>query len=138
MLADGVEGANFNGQFITVSVTTKNLPLAAAWADYVTNAENQLAWAKDPNVVVFPSATEALEDDFFTQQDTSDPLGKARALAAKSAKNGVAHVENFIISGKLLTTILDQLQLAITGQVSPEHALQGAQDEANRLLSMKN
>lgn len=137
-LLDGVDGANFNGQYITVSVTTKNLPLAAAWADYVTNAENQLAWAKDPNVVIFPSAAEALNNDFFTKQDTSDPLSKARAVAAASAKNGVAHVENFIVAGKLQTVILDQIQLAVAGQAKPKDALKAAQDEANRLLSSVN
>lgn len=133
-LRDPKIGANFNGQFISVAVSTKNLPLAAAWADYVTSAESELGWVKDPNVVIFPTVTSVLDDPFYTQQDVNDPLGLARSVAAESAKSGVANIENFIISGKIQKVILQGIQLGTTGQKTPQDALKDAQTEVNKLF----
>ncbi|MFI6858828.1 extracellular solute-binding protein [Streptomyces sp. NPDC050421] len=124
----------FDGQYLAVSAMTKNAPLALAWAEFVTNAENQLAWNKDPGVVIFPTVTEALEDPFFSKPDTSTPLGRARATAAKAAREGTADPANFYITGQIKTAVMQGIQLAMTGQKNPEEALQEAQKEANRLV----
>lgn len=125
---------SFNPQCIAVSVTTQNAPLALAWADYVTTAENQLAWCKDPGVVIFPSTPESLEDPFFTDVDESDPMSRARKVAAESVPNAVVEQATFRLTGQIQTTIMEALQLAITGQQDPAEALQGAQESMNSLL----
>lgn len=123
-----------DAQYIAVSATTKNAPLALAWAKYITSAKNQLVFDKDPQVAIFPTATKALNDPFFTKADTSTPLGQARATAAKAAKQGTVNLSLFYITGQIQTTLLQDIQQAITGQKSPQSALSDAQSQANKLL----
>lgn len=125
---------SFNPQCIAVSATTQNAPLALAWADYVTTAENQLAWCKDPGVVIFPSTPESLDDPFFTDHDESDPMGRARLISAESVPKAVVNPATFRLTGQIQTAIMEALQLAITGQDEPEAALTGAQETMNTLL----
>src|SRR5699024_4884480 len=124
----------FDPQCISVSVATQNAPLALAWADYVTTAENQLAWCKDPGVVIFPSTPESLDDPFFTDVDTSDPMGKARATAAADVPKAKVDQAIFRITGQVQTALLEALQVAITGEKDPTEALQDAQTAMNDLL----
>ncbi|THA61121.1 sugar ABC transporter substrate-binding protein [Streptomyces sp. A0958] len=124
----------FAGQYIGVSTTTKNAPLAMEFAQYVTNAENQLAWAKDPNVVIFPSSTTALNDEFFDVPEGSDPFQRARGAAAEAAKEGKVVVGQFYVTGKINSVITENIQKAISGQKDPKKALADAQSESNALL----
>ncbi len=124
----------FNGQYVGVSTTTKNAPLAMAFAQYVTNAENQLAWAKDPKVVIFPSSTTALADPFFQAPKTDDPFDEARSVAAEAAKQGKVVVGLFYVTGKIDKVINENIQKAVTGSKDPKQALADAQTEANTLL----
>lgn len=126
---------SYSGQYIAVSVTTQNAPLALAWADYVTTAENQLAWAKDPGVVIFPSTPESLDDPFFTEQDASDPLGKARLVAAEQVPLAAVNAASFLVTGQIQTAIMEAIQLAVTGGSDPQEALTTAQETANELLA---
>jgi len=126
---------SYSGQYVAVSVTTQNAPLALAWADYVTNAENQLAWAKDPGVVIFPATPESLEDPFFTEQDAADPLGRARLVAAEQVPLAAVNAASFLVTGQIQTAILEAVQLAITGGTDPQDALTEAQTTANGLLA---
>ncbi|MFC8302585.1 extracellular solute-binding protein [Specibacter sp. NPDC057265] len=128
----------FNAQYITVPKSTKNLPAAAAFAEFVTSSESQLAWAMDPNVVVFPSAAEALEDPFFTATDSSDPFSAARATAAEEAKNAEPYAAADYLNGAVGDAVLKELQLAIIGEKDPAEALKTGQENANKLLSAAN
>ncbi|WP_126282005.1 ABC transporter substrate-binding protein [Brachybacterium sp. EE-P12] len=128
------DSISYSGQYVAVSVTTQNAPLALAWADYVTTAENQLAWSKDPGVVIFPATPESLDDPFFTDQDESDPLGKARLVAAEHVPMAAVNAASFLITGQIQTAIMEALQLAITGGTDPQEALSTAQQTANDLL----
>ncbi|HIY25254.1 MAG TPA: extracellular solute-binding protein [Candidatus Brachybacterium merdigallinarum] len=128
------DSISYSGQYVAVSVTTQNAPLALAWADYVTTAENQLAWSKDPGVVIFPATPESLDDPFFTEQDESDPLGKARLVAAEQVPMAAVNAASFLITGQIQTAILEAIQLAITGGSDPQEALSSAQETANSLL----
>lgn len=127
--------AMFNAQYITVPKSTKNLPAAAAFAEYITSAESQLAWAKDPNVVVFPSAAEALEDPFFDAADGSDPFSAARATAAEEAQNAEPYAAADYLNGAVGDAVIKELQLAIIGQKPAADALSEGQDNANELLA---
>src|SRR5699024_1774640 len=99
-----------------------------------TTAENQLAWSKDPGVVIFPATPESLDDPFFTEQDESDPLGKARLVAAEQVPMAAVNAASFLITGQIQTAILEAIQLAITGGSDPQEALSSAQETANSLL----
>lgn len=125
----------FNAQYITVPKSTKNLPAAAAFAAYVTNSENQLAWAKDPSVVIFPSAAKALDDSFFAAPAGNDPFGLARAVAAKEAKNAEPYDAANYLNGAVGDAVIKQVQLAIIGEKAPQQALTDGQNAANKLLA---
>ncbi|MFI8306262.1 ABC transporter substrate-binding protein [Streptomyces sp. NPDC085927] len=128
----------FGGQYIGVSATTKNAPLAMAFAQYVTNAENQLAWSKDPGVVIFPSSATALDDEFFDTRAGSDPFEQARAVAVDAARQGKVVVGQFYVTGKINSVINENMQKAIIGEMDPKKALADAQAEANTLLERLN
>lgn len=134
LLSDGGT-VDFDAQYISVASTTKNAAAALAFAQYVTNAENQLAWAKDPNVVIFPSATKALDDAFFAAPAGNDPMGQARSVAAEAAKKGQLSPADFYLTGKVKDTVMEAIQLAVTGEKEPKQALADAQTEVNKLVA---
>jgi ABC-type sugar transport system, periplasmic component len=127
----------YNGQFITVPVTTKHLTAAVAFATFLTNAQNQLAWAKDPSVVIFPTTTQSLKDPFFTQAADSDPMAKARVIAAKEVATAAMDPAVPYWTGTVDAAVVKQLQLAAAGSITPQQALDAAQTAANASLASK-
>ena len=119
-------------QYISVAATSKHAPTALAFAKFLTNAENQTAWCKDPNVVIFPTTTTSLDDPFFQNATGSDPFSQARKLVAEQLKTTTAYQTN--ISPAVQKAIVSQVQLAMQGKKSPEQAVKDAQDKANDLL----
>ncbi len=128
----------FNGQFIGVSATSENSPLAAKWAEYLTNAENGLAWAQygieTETAVAFPVATEALQDPSLTEGDATDAFTQGRIAAAKDAQDAEAYLPLFYVTGAVRDALVDSVNQAIVGQIEPQAALDGAQEEMNSLL----
>ncbi|WP_181157649.1 extracellular solute-binding protein [Microbacterium sp. MYb62] len=127
----------FVGQYIAVPNTTENPEAAVAFAAFLTNDANQLAWAKDPGVVVFPSSTEALKDPFFSATADGDPLSQARAVAAEDALDAAFSPAMIHFGAAVTAETTKQLQLATIGEISPEEALQAAQDAGNQQLASK-
>lgn len=126
--------AQFEGQYIGVPVTSKNPAAAIAFAKFLLSDEQQLAFDKDPKVVIFPSTTKALSDPFFTTVTGSDPFAQARKVAAEEAKT--SKVDNvWEWTDAVNTAVGKELQLAIQGQEDPKTALQNAQDKANQVLA---
>ena len=119
-------------QYIATAATSKNAPTALAFAEFLTDAENQTAWCKDPNVVIFPTTTISLDDPFFQQVSGDDPFSQARKLVAEQLKTATAYQTN--ISTAVQTAIVGQVQLAMQGKKSPEQAVKDAQEKANELL----
>lgn len=132
-------GSLFNGQFLGVPVTTENAALAVKWADYVTNVENGLEWAQygveTETSVVFPVTTEALEDPSLVGDDGEDPFNQARAAAAASAMDAEAYLPMFYVTGAVRQALIDNMNLAISGQAEPQAALDAAQQAMNDLLA---
>ena len=128
----------FNGQFIGVSTTSENAPLAAKWAEYLTNAENGLAWAQygieTETAVAFPVATEALQDPSLTEGDATDAFTQGRIAAAKDAQEAEAYLPLFYVTGAVRDALVDSVNQAIVGQIEPQSALDAAQEEMNSLL----
>jgi putative chitobiose transport system substrate-binding protein len=119
-------------QYISVAATSKHAPTALAFAKFLTNAENQTAWCKDPNVVIFPTTTTSLDDPFFQNATGSDPFSQARKLVAEQLKTTTAYQTN--ISPAVQKAIVSQVQLAMQGKKSPEQAVKDAQEKADELL----
>ena len=121
------------GQYIAVPATSKNAPTALAFAEFLTNAENQLAWAKDPDVVVYPATSASLDDPFFTKVTGDDAFAAARKIGAEDRKTATAY--EIPMSPAELNAIVAQVQLAMQGKVDPAKALENAQTKANELLA---
>ncbi|MEU9450271.1 extracellular solute-binding protein [Streptomyces sp. NPDC048277] len=119
-------------QYISVAATSKHAPVALAFAEFLTNAENQTAWCKDPNVVIFPTTTASLDDPFFQKVSGNDPFAQARKLVAEQLKTATAYQTN--LSPAVQNAIVAQVQLAMQGKKSPEQAVKDAQDKADELL----
>jgi len=128
----------FNGQFIGVPVTTKNAPLAVAFAEYITSAEQGLAWAKygidTESAAVFPVTTEALNDPALVEGSDEGAFNEARKIAAEEAKLAEAYIPMFYVTGAVSDALVNNVNLAIAGQVAPEEALAAAESEMNSLL----
>ncbi|MFL6113631.1 MAG: extracellular solute-binding protein [Catenulispora sp.] len=129
---DALGFAPFSGQLIGVPVTSKHAAAAVAFAQYLTNAENQLAWCKDPKVVIFPSTQASLSDPFFSSPSADDPLGQARKVAAAEAAKSVYVPDPF--SDAETKAIAGEIQLAMQGKESAATALKNAQDKADKIL----
>ena len=119
-------------QYISVAATSKHAPVALAFAKYLTDAENQTAWCKDPNVVIFPTTSASLNDPFFQKVTGDDPFSEARKLVAEQLKTTTAYQTN--LSPAVQNAIVAQVQLAMQGKKSPEQAVKDAQSKANELL----
>ncbi|MER5178147.1 extracellular solute-binding protein [Streptomyces sp. NPDC002896] len=119
-------------QYIAAASTSKNAPTALAFAKFLTNAQNQLAWCKDPNVVIFPTTSASLDDPFFQNATGDDPFGQARKLVAEQLKTATAY--EITLSPAAQNAIVAQVQLAMQGKKSPEQAVKDAQAKANELL----
>lgn len=118
-------------QGLSVSSKSKHLATAEAFAKFMTNAENQEAFAHKVNI--FPSTTSSQSDPYFSKDDGT-VNGEARVLANEALKT--AKVINPVEANSAMTDFLDQqIALAMKGQVSPEKALQTAQTKMNSLLA---
>ncbi|MEV2210282.1 extracellular solute-binding protein [Streptomyces sp. NPDC050997] len=119
-------------QYITTAATSKNAATALAFAKFLTNAQNQTAWCKDPSVVIFPTTTTSLDDPFFQNVSGDDPFSEARKLVAEQLKTATAYQTN--LSSAVQNAIVGQVQLAMQGKKSPEQAVKDAQEKADELL----
>ena len=126
----------FEGQYIGVSVTTGNAPLALKFAEWITNAENEYAWTHDGGAIIFPAATEALDKLAANPPEIADdPVFKAAyEQAAAAAKEAEAYTDVFYTTGGVQDALVKNVNMAIRGEVDPATALKTAQDEMNRLL----
>ncbi|MEU9190037.1 extracellular solute-binding protein [Streptomyces sp. NPDC048484] len=119
-------------QYIGVASTSKNAPTALSFARFLTNAQNQLAWAKDPNVVIFPSTSESLNDPFFQNVKGDDPFAEARKIVASDRQTSTA--DEITLTPGELNAVTAQVQLAMQGKKSAQDALDEAQSKANELI----
>ena len=126
----------FEGQYIGVSVTTQNAPLAMKFAEWITNAENEYAWTHDGGAIIFPAATDALDKLVANPPEIADdPVFKAAyEEAAKAAKEAEAYTDVFYATGAVKDALIENVNKAIRGEVDPKTALKTAQDQMNEKL----
>lgn len=95
---------------------------AVKFALFITNDENQLAFAKEANVL--PSTLQALADPYFaTVADTASTLEKARAVSAKQLQDAEVLLPAHEDIKELQKIIYDNLQAAMLGDKTVDQAV---------------
>ncbi|MGJ5756455.1 multiple sugar transport system substrate-binding protein [Streptomyces puniciscabiei] len=115
---------------VMVNSRTRHTPAAVAFAHFVTDAQNQMAFAKQ--VAIFPSTAGSLNDPYFTKEDGTDET-RVRVAAAKSLKSAVNYTP-VLFSDQMKTALRNEVAKALQGKESPEQALDNAVNAADRLL----
>ncbi|MEV6117417.1 extracellular solute-binding protein [Streptomyces sp. NPDC052109] len=115
---------------VMVNSRTRHTPAAVAFAHYVTDARNQMSFAK--KVAIFPSTAGSLNDPYFNKEDGTDET-RVRIAAAKSLKSAVNYTP-VLFSDQMKTALRNEVAKALQGKESPKQALDNAVNAANRLL----
>jgi hypothetical protein len=118
-------------QSIAVNARSGNLPTAAAFAQFVTNRDNQLEFAQQ--AAIFPSAAGALSDPYFTTEDGTDDA-RVRVAAAQQVEEAVVYWPP-AFSAQAVDFLREQVALAILGDKTAQEALDDAVDYANERLT---
>lgn len=117
-------------QNLSIAAHTKNAPTAIAFAKFVTDAENQMSFAKIVNI--FPSSTGSLSDPFFTQLDGSQNT-ELRVAAAAQLKSAESYRPP-VFTDEMDKYVQQQFASAILGNTSVKDALANAVAKCNKLL----
>ncbi|MFE9493867.1 ABC transporter substrate-binding protein [Streptomyces collinus] len=118
---------------VMVNSRTKHTPAAVAFAHFVTDAHNQMSFAK--KVAIFPSTAGSLDDPYFTQEDGTDET-RVRVAAAKSLKSAVNYTP-VLFSEQMKTALRNEVAKALQGKESPEAALDNAVKACDQLLKQQ-
>lgn len=107
---------------------------AIAFANYITNDANQLAFCK--TVQIFPSTSKAAKDPFFRKNDNTLD-SKALSIVADE----LSKTADFSITSTKQKAIFDAInnvvQACIQGSSDPKTALDAAEKSVNKTLSEK-
>ncbi|HEY4023384.1 MAG TPA: extracellular solute-binding protein [Pseudonocardiaceae bacterium] len=124
--------ANLNVQGISVSAKSTNLPLALAFAKYVTDNENQVAFIKlAPGFL--PGTTAAANDPSYAKSDGTN-AGNAAVIAYQDMQHAVDYTPP-VWTDQMNTDFNQQTSLAISGQKSSKQALDDLVNQLNQLLA---
>ncbi|KUL52843.1 MULTISPECIES: extracellular solute-binding protein [unclassified Streptomyces] len=115
---------------VMVNARTKQTPAAVAFAHFVTDAQHQMAFAKQ--VAIFPSTKGSLDDPYFTKQDGKEET-RVRVAAAKSVKTAVNYTP-VLFSEQMKVELRNSVAKALQGKESPQEALDNAVKSCDRLL----
>ncbi|WP_230993571.1 ABC transporter substrate-binding protein [Streptomyces endocoffeicus] len=120
---------------LVVNAGSKHKTLAKAFARYVTNPANQLAFGKKASV--FPSTVGSMDDPYFTKDD-GQPSTKVRLQSAAQVKKAVVYWPAAFSGGADVETLREQLALAVIGKKSVKDALDTSVKFSNdRLASQR-
>ncbi|MBD2504499.1 ABC transporter substrate-binding protein [Anabaena azotica] len=115
---------------IVVPRETKQPDAAVKFALFVTNDENQLAFAKAANVL--PSTTKALADSYFKDVPANaSTVEKARIVSAQQLQQAEVLTPSLKDIKKLQKAIYENLQAAMLGEKTVDKAVEDAAQEWN-------
>jgi len=124
--------SNLNVQGISVAAKSKNLPLALAFATFVTDNANQVAFIKlAPGFL--PGTTAAANDPAYAKSDGT-PAGDAAAIAYSDMQHAVDYTPP-VWTDEMGTDLDQQIALAMTGKESSKQALDALVNQLNQLLT---
>ncbi|MFD7818386.1 ABC transporter substrate-binding protein [Streptomyces sp. NPDC059785] len=118
---------------LMVNAQTKHTAASVAFAHFVTDAQNQMSFAK--KVAIFPSTAGSLDDPYFTKEDGTDET-RVRIAAAKSLANAVNYTP-VLFSEQMKTELRNEVAKALQGKESPKTALDNAVKACDRLLQQQ-
>ncbi|MFD0327366.1 hypothetical protein ACFQZC_01935 [Streptacidiphilus monticola] len=114
-----------------MAAKSKNLPLALAFAKFVTDNANQVAFIKlAPGFL--PGSAASAHDPKYSKSDGT-PQGDAAVIAYQDMQKAV----NFtppVWTDAMNTALNQQIALAVSGKESSKQALDNAVNQANQLL----
>ena len=117
---------------ITVSEKSSSKDAAIKFAKFITNAENQLAFAKASGAII-PSTKDSIKDDFFTKSGLS-AKDLARIVSAAQMENAQVIFPPIKNWNDVRTAFTEALQKAVLGQKA-EEVFKAAEDAANAALA---
>lgn len=118
---------------IAVAEQSKNKEAAIEFAKFVTNAENQLAFAKI--VAIMPSVIEATKDPFFQEgADSDDPSEKGKYFSAQQLEHAVNLFPPVEEISRIHQIINDEFKRVLLQNKDPQQALNDAEAQVNNLL----
>ena len=117
---------------LVVPEASKNHEAAIAFANYVTNDANQLAFCKE--VSIFPSTIAASEDPYFTS-DTATLEGQASAMSAKASLTSKDFSLGIGDQSNIQTAVDKAYEAAITNGDDVQTALDQAEADVNGILA---
>ncbi|GLW57480.1 ABC transporter substrate-binding protein [Kitasatospora phosalacinea] len=127
----GASGAtNMSVMGLLVPKSGKNQATALDFAEYLSNAQNQLAFSKI--VTILPSTLESLKDPYFKAEGDTTPEGTARRISAEQ----IARARNLVpvqYDSRVTAAVVGKVQLALQGKLTPQQALDQAVEEADRI-----
>lgn len=110
---------------LVIPADTKQPDAALNFALFVTNDENQLAFAQAANVL--PSTVKSLQDDYFkTVPDNAPAQDKARIISASQLSDADVLIPAMKDVKRLQKFIYDNLQAAMLGQKTVDEAIAAA------------
>lgn len=118
-----------------ISLSSHNLPLAAAFAVHVTNAANQMEFAR--RVPVYPSIISALNDPFFIETDTSLE-SRARIIGARQLQSARVLKPALSEYPRLQEIFKTYILKACLGTMSVDEALRTAAQKWDAVLAEKH
>jgi multiple sugar transport system substrate-binding protein len=121
---------NMYVQSVMVNSRTKQKPAAVAFAHFVTDAQEQMAFAK--KVAIFPSTKGSLQDPYFTKEDGTDET-RVRIAAATSLSDAVNYTP-VQFSDQMKTELGNEVAKALQGKETPKQALDNAVKNCDQLL----
>lgn len=116
---------------LVIPHNTRQPDLAIKFALFVTNAQNQLAFAKAANVL--PSTIEALQEyrRSLTGESKVSPLAQAKTISASQIQEAEVLVPTMKDLNKLKKAIYENLQAAMVGEKTVDKAVDDAAQEWN-------
>lgn len=119
---------------LVVPKGAKHQEEAVTLARFITNAENQLAFAK--LVPILPSIKAAAQDPYFTQLPPEPALeDRARRIAAEQLERAELLIPPLPRHDELAKALNQAFQSAALGKASPQDALTKAAADWDRILS---
>lgn len=116
---------------LAVPKTSHNPATALAFAEYMTNAANQLAFSKI--VTIFPSVTSALHNPYFTNAGGDTPEDLSRPIIAKQLPTAEPELP-MSVSASFTNPIESAYQAVLTGKAQPAAALAQAEQQCTQSL----
>ena len=113
---------NIAAMNLAVPTASAQPALAFAFAQFVTNADNQLALVR--RVPLLPSTRASYDDALFQQPSGDALLDQARAISVRQVFEGAVLVPPLRHYNKLRSSFVRQLQSAMVGRSSAQAAVQ--------------